>query len=139
MAALTKDRDTQRLGDTATLTLVGLLIGASTKLYKGGIVAVNAAGYAVIGSATTGLKAAGVAQKTYDNSSGADGAFGVEARAGVFLMDNYGTDPVVQGDVGANCYIYDDHTVRHTSTGMSVAGIVTQLIGTQIAVRISLT
>ena len=39
-------------------------------------------------------------------------------------MENYGSDAVVQADLGKTCYIYDDETVAKTngSSARSAAG-----------------
>jgi hypothetical protein len=47
----------------------------------------------------------------------------VTIREGDVLKDNYATDPVVIGDVGATVYAWDDQTVRHTSSTNAKAGI----------------
>lgn len=46
-------------------------------------------------------------------------------------FDNYATDPVVAGDVGAFCYIHTGGSVRHTATNNSAAGLVMALSTTE--------
>ena len=143
MTALTAPRNTPRLGDTNQPNKFRIPIAAATKLYQGGIVCVNASGLAVPGSTSTTLKAAGVAEKTYDNSAGAASAFNVEALAGVHWL-NSGTagDAITQANLGATVYIIDDNTVGLTNGGAtrSVAGVVVDVDSVLgIAVRISLT
>ena len=47
----------------------------------------------------------------------------VAVREGDILKDNYASDPVVVGDVGATVYVYDDITVCHTAGSLAKAGI----------------
>ncbi len=143
MTALSAPRNTGRISDVNQISLFKAPIAAATKLYQGGIVALNASGLAVPGSVSTTLKAIGVALKTYDNSSGGASAFNIEARAGVFWF-NSGTagDAIAQANVGATCYIMDDNTVGLTTGGAtrSVAGTIADVDATLgVAVRISLT
>lgn len=143
MTALTAPRNTSRLGDTNHPNKFRIPIAAATKLYQGGIVCVNASGLAVPGSTSTTLKAAGVAEKTYDNSAGGASAFNVEALPGVYWL-NSGTagDAITQANLGATVYIIDDNTVGLTNGGStrSVAGVVVDVDAVLgIAVRISLT
>lgn len=102
---------------------------AAAKVYQGGIVALNAAGFAVPGATATTLTALGVAQQTVDNSGGSAGDKRVEVQRGCFFLANSGGDPVVQADVGKPCYIVDDETVAHSNgtNTRSVAGIVREV------------
>lgn len=143
MTALTAPRNTARIGDTNHPSLFKAPIAASTKLYQGGIVCLNASGLAVPGIVSTTLKAMGVALKTYDNSTGGAAAFNVEARAGLHWF-NSGTagDAIAQANVGALCYIMDDNTVGLTTGAAtrSIAGTIVDVSATDgVAVRISLT
>ncbi len=116
-------------------------VAASTTLYHGGMVGKNsgvvpasqsvpAIGVVDIES-WDDVNAQGVSSGTLptptwpikiDNSTGAEGARRCLVQQGVFAFDNKVADPVVADDVGANCYVEDDHTVRHTSSGSVVAG-----------------
>jgi len=116
MAALTQDRNTaQREGD-----IISQGVAASTKIYAGSLVCVNAAGYAVPGSVATTLKAVGRAEEMVDNSTGADGDLAIITRKGAFLFANAGD--VTIAHLETNVYINDDQTVSSVSTGKSVAG-----------------
>ncbi len=123
MAALTADRSTpSRDGIDFSFP-----VAASTKIYAGSLVAINSSGYLTKGAASTTLKAAGVAQELADNSAGADGAINAKVRRGVFRFDNSASgDLIALADIGANCYIVDDHTVAKTngSSTRSVAGVI---------------
>lgn len=94
--------------------LLHLPVAANAKIYAGALVALNTGGYAVPGSTTTGLKAAGRAEEQADNTGGADGARWITVRRGVFKFANSGTDPVGQAHVLGDCYIVDDQTVAAT-------------------------
>lgn len=127
--ALSQGRYTpQRLdGDFNNLVNVG--IKTATTLYKGGIVCVDATGYAVPGATATGLKIIGILGEQpnllfsdrYTNS-GASGAIKVDVRQGTFKLKNSGSDALTIADNGATIYIEDDETVCKTASGKSIAG-----------------
>lgn len=121
MAAATKDRDTKRRDNLQNNDPVA----ATTKIYTGTIVCLNAAGYAVPGSTATTLKARGVAQQQVDNSAGAAGDLTIETRRGLFKFGNSASgDLITIADINADAYIVDDQTVAKTngSSTRSVAG-----------------
>jgi hypothetical protein len=119
MAVLTAERSINRKGaeSTATIPLVTLLLKAATKIYKGGLVATDATGYAVSGAGiqATGLKVWGIALKSVDNTAGASGALTVDVIRGTFPFANLGGDLVVQATMGSTVFCEDDQTVRLTS------------------------
>ncbi len=121
MAALTQDRHTpQKEG-----AFLVIPVAASTKIFVGALVAINATGYAVPGSVATTLKGAGVAEDFVDNSSGSAGDKSVKVRLGVYRFGNSAdADLIALKDRGASCYIVDDQTVALTngSNTRSVAG-----------------
>lgn len=81
---------------------------ASTKIFAGSLVCVNAGGYAAPAADTSGYRFAGVAMEQVDNSAGADGAKTVRLRrAGVFEFD---ATSITQAMVGDAMYAVDDHT-----------------------------
>lgn len=125
MAALTAERNTRQMLDV-TRSPLAFPVKASTKIYKGSLVVINA-GYAQPGATATGLIAIGRAKKTVDNSAGANGDLTVEVDPGIFKWNNAGGDLVVAATVGSLCYITDDNTVNLTATGKSAAGRVVQL------------
>lgn len=116
MAALTSDRDTPRKYLERALDPVP--VAASTVIYAGSQVAINAAGYAVPAADTAGLRVLGRAEQTVDNSAGANGDESVPVTKGVFRYDNAaGADAIVDADIGASAYVYDDQTVgKNTAT-----------------------
>jgi hypothetical protein len=99
---------------------------ATHVIYKGAIVCLNAAGYAVEGSALNTLISAGIADEQSDSTGYAQGIKTVKVKEGVFLLDNLSTNLVTVAQIGDSCYIHDDHTVRQTSNGgvSPVAGYV---------------
>lgn len=102
-------------------------VAASTKIFAGAIVALNASSLAVKGATATGLIAVGVAIEQADNSAGGNGAINVKVRRGLWLMGNSASsDAIALADVGATCYIVDDQTVAKTdgSSARSAAGTV---------------
>lgn len=128
MAALTKDRNTLR----RNAELFEFPVAANTRLWAGGIGCLNSAGYAVPGSAATGLKAVGRIEEPADNLGGSAGAIRVQLRRGCFRFANSAsTDLIALADVGASCYVADDQTVAKTDGGgtRSVAGTVRDVDG----------
>ncbi|GMV76440.1 MAG: hypothetical protein AMXMBFR78_33890 [Rubrivivax sp.] len=123
MAALTADRLTPRRDGKR----VSLPVAASTRLYAGSLVCLNATGYATKGAISTTLKAVGVAVEAADNSGGANGAINVEVERGTWRFGNSsGGDLIALADVGSVCYVVDDQTVAktHNTNTRSVAGTV---------------
>lgn len=97
---------------------VALPVAAATLIELGNMVAVNAAGYLVPATDTTGLKIMGVASETADNTKGAAGDLTVcVLRNMSFLLENSG---LTRANVGANVYVADGVTVK--ASGNVVAG-----------------
>lgn len=108
MPALTQDRNTpQRFGDTFNHP-----VAASSVIFAGSMVVLNAAGDAVPGSTATGLKAVGRAEQYVDNSGGSAGDKSIDARKGTFRFDNDGS--IDRTHIGGKAYIVDDQTVAAT-------------------------
>ncbi len=132
MTALTAARDTPRLGGEAVPAMLAIPVKASTKIYAGSLVAINA-GYAVPASAAQGLIVVGRARQTKDNTSGANGDLTVEVERGIFRFGNSSSgDAIAQADVGKLCYAVDDQTVAKTNgdaAARSAAGIIIGLDG----------
>jgi len=104
-------------------------VAAATKIEAGKLVCANAAGYAVEGSESATLTALGRAEKTVDNSGGADGDLLADVLRGCFLWSNSATDPVDQSCLGKTVYIEDDETVSKTDNAgaRSAAGTCIEL------------
>lgn len=121
MPALTQDRNSRRRDGNQ----VEPPVAATTRIFGGAIVCVNAAGFAVPGVTSTTLKAVGVAEQRADNLTGAAGAIRVRCRKGPHLFANSAAaDAITLADVGTDCFIVDDQTVAKTngSNTRSVAG-----------------
>lgn len=122
--ALTADRLTSMMAADALPALLSIPVKASTLIYAGALVCIEA-GYAVPGSLATGLIAVGRAESKVDNSAGASGDLSVQVRPGVFRYANSaGADAIAQDDLGKDCYVVDDQTVALTSASAtrSLAG-----------------
>lgn len=92
-------------------------VKAATTIYQGGIVCLDAAGWAVPGAVATTLIAIGVAQETVVNS-GANGDKRADARRGTFRFNNSSSgDLIARAEIGDDCYIVDDQTVAKTDGG----------------------
>ena len=120
MAKLTAPRDTNEIANGATL--IELPVKGSTTIFQGSIVAIDADGLAIPGKKAAGLKAAGRAEETVENS-GKDGEAVVKVKRGVFIFDNTATaaNKLTEADVLDPCYMEDDHTVTKLATDASVA------------------
>jgi hypothetical protein len=126
MAGLTAERLTPKQGEMAYTTIDNHPVAASTKIYKGSMVALSA-GYLVPASTSTSLIVVGRAEATVDNTTGSAGALFCDVRRGQFQWDNSASaDLIAQANVGALCYAVDDHTVALTSgsSTRSVAGTI---------------
>jgi hypothetical protein len=106
MAALTSDRNTEySLGD-----LLSIPVAASTRIFAGSLVCINADGYALPAADTSGLKFMGVATAQADNRNGSGGDLSVVVRRrGRYRFAYAGT--LVQSGLGASVYAADDQTV----------------------------
>lgn len=126
MTALTRDRNTLRRDGIKFVDPVA----ASTLIYAGSLVCLDASGNAVPGSTSTTLRARGRAEEYVDNRAGVAGARTIETRRGVFPFANSsGADEVTRTDIGATAYIVDDQTVAKTNgtSTRSVAGVIRDL------------
>lgn len=119
MAVLTASRVVSRKGTTDTIVpmRVTLLVKANAIGFRGGLVATDATGFAVSGSAiqATGLKIWGIATKDFNNTGGANGAISIDVEGGIYPFANHGADLVVQATMGSTVFAEDDQTVRLTS------------------------
>lgn len=126
MSALAAARNTAQKADPRTITR-HLKVAASTIIYQGSLVALDASGFAIPAAGSTGLQVAGRAEETVDNSTGSAGDLSVDVTQGVHKWGNKGGDLVTQALVGRDCYMEDDQTVRLTATASSSAGKVEEI------------
>lgn len=127
MTALSADRKADKLGveDQVYPNLLQYPVAASTSIYGGALVALDASGNAVPASATGTLKCVGRCEKQALNlatggSPGATGSAGsiqVQVRQGCFYF-NVNADSTIDGTkLGANVYASDDNTVSLSDAG----------------------
>lgn len=128
MAALTTSRDNKRNGFDAVSPSIQVDMAASTTIYAGAMVAVNASGLAVP-AATGSTRVIGVADET--KVSGASGTTTIRIRRGSFWFNNKGGDLVTQALLFTTCYVEDDNTVRLTATSSIAAGKVLDVDSSQ--------
>lgn len=105
----------------------------NVKIYKGSLVAVNAAGFAVpVSHTAANLKPVGVANETVDNSSGAAGAKSLNVtKAGAFVYKAAAGFTPAQADLGKEVYALTDWEVQ-----ISTAGLTNQYkVGTIVALE----
>jgi len=112
--ALTQDRNTPEIAPNLSLLRV-LPVKGGEVIYAGGMVALNADGYAVRAAANPDLKVLGRAEEAVDNTSGADGDVFVKIKTGIFRYENAtGDDEILKKHIGDECYVVDDETVART-------------------------
>lgn len=135
MTALAADRKTR--SKTTGRSFTGD-VAATTVIYKGAMVARNAAGYIVPASDTANLTVVGVAMEKVDNSAGANGAKTVNIETGVFEFGNAG-GAIVQASKHTACYVSDDNSVTTAAVAASdiKAGTVDAFTTTTVWVRIA--
>ncbi|MEX0971519.1 MAG: hypothetical protein WD046_13860 [Paracoccaceae bacterium] len=123
MAALIKGRNTpERSGDIRNFGLA-----ASTMIYAGSLVALNAAGALVPASTATTLTIVGRAEADVDNTDGSAGDLACDVRTGIFRYANSAdADEITAAEIGDACYAVDDQTVAKTdgTSTRSVAGTI---------------
>ena len=123
MAALSAGRVTQ---EWAPLTVQrSYQMAVSSQIWEGGIVALNASGYAGAAGSGTGQVAVGVAMLSLLSTSSTSNRSNITVHTGTFhlLADSaFGLTAI-----GSNCYLIDDQTVSLTATGHSLAGVVEQI------------
>ena len=123
MVALTADRNTpaRRGVDREPPVKAGAVI------YAGGMVAIDASGWAVAETTAVNLKVIGRAEQRADNSAGANGDRRVRVGGGTYCYANSASaDLIARKDIGSPCYAVDDQTVALTSgsSTRSVAGMI---------------
>ncbi len=114
MTALNADRQTTyRDGVELEFPVKG-----GSRIFAGGLVAVDSTGYAVPAGNVAGHKVMGVAMEQADNRSGGDGAMQVRVRlAGVFEFEAVSIAPA---QVGAEMFVVDDQTFDDENSGQGV-------------------
>lgn len=116
MAAATSDQNTERRSGK----VVSVPLAAGVKIFGGTLVARNASGYGRPAADAAGLKVVGVAQRTVDNTGGANGAVSVDVEKAVARLANSGTAPLGITHCEGDCYVADDSTVAATGGTNSI-------------------
>jgi len=123
MSAATQPIDTPfRTGE-----VISLPVEASTTIYTGTMVAVNASGNAVPAEDTASIQVIGRADADGLNASGSAGDISIPVRRGVFKFNISTAHPVTQADVGGVVVVEDDNTVASTSTHSITAGVLLEV------------
>jgi len=107
------------------------LVAASEKLFAGALACVNADGYALEGSDTSGLIFQGIAMDQKDNSSGSDGDLDIVLRRRGLVKVIMGT-AITIANIGDNVFLVDDQTVDLVAnvTNNILCGIIAGYIDT---------
>ena len=142
MTALSADRLTDKAGQGPVPDILNFPVAASTKIYAGALVAINASGYAVPAASSVALVPIGRAEAQVDNSSGAAGALTVEVRQGMFFFENSaGGNAIANSNFGQPAFVIDDQTVALTSSAgtRAIAGTILYVDSTtgQVAVLVA--
>lgn len=131
--ALISDRNAPRTRGE----IISLPVAASTKIFAGGLVAINSNGYLVPASDTVGLKVIGVADEAVDNSNGANGDVRVKVSRCAVKFGNSATHAVTQVNVGSVVFVEDEGTVASQSTNSVPAGLAIELEADGVWVDVS--
>lgn len=111
MAALVSARPTPMIEGV----MRDLPVKAATTIHQGGMVQIDAAGYAVPASATAANVTVGRAEASANNSAGANGAISVKVRSGVFRFANSAAgDLIARTEIGKAIFVVDDQTLAKT-------------------------
>lgn len=102
----------------------GLVISykiSASKVYKGGLMGLNASGFiAPMNHATANLKFTGVANETVDNSAGNAGDKNVNVtKSGTFVFKAASGFTPAQADVGKEVYANTDWEVQISTAGLT--------------------
>jgi hypothetical protein len=141
MTALGAVRDPRQYGVGPVPTyLPAVGVAASTKIWAGALVAITLLGALAPASADPTLKVVGVAEETYDNTSGLINAVTAKKiRRGVFaFVNSASTGALTTADIGASCFAVDDQTVSRLSGNSlrPLAGRVVGFEGTLVLVEV---
>ena len=134
MTALTKIRDTKRMGDEPIPHIQSYPVADNIVIFRGAIVGLNSAGNAGPASATYD-EIVGVASEDADStvagpmgSAHVAAGINVPVRQGTFKFIDGGTGGAYsKADVGAVCYAADDQTIQKTAGSYGKAGTVLQV------------
>ena len=124
MASLTANHD----GERKDGILVSYKVAAGVLVYKGALVCLNAAGYAVPAADEDGLIFVGIAYERGDNAAGGDGEVRVRVwKVGSFRVSMPGAELT---HLGLTAFVVDDNTVtplKHPSQWDIAAGTIVEI------------
>lgn len=122
MAALTKDRETE-----SKEPIFRAYPMAAVKIFKGSLVAINAAGFVAPAADTANFRVVGVADELVDNSAGAAGDKKIRVIHGRAFR--FAATAITQAMVGQTMYVVDDQTVDDAiGTNAIQAGVLVEFI-----------
>lgn len=115
--------------ERATATREGkyvvLVTASSTTIENGHVVVVDADGYAVEASATTGLIAVGIAEQTVETLASQHNT--IRVRRGIALLDNSdGADEITIADTMQECYLVGAASVAKGNGATTEGGAATR-------------
>ncbi len=136
MAALANDRRAPRY-QTPAGPRVAYKMAASTTIYGGGLVMLDATGVAKPAAKAANTTVVGVAE---DRAvSGASGDTFVTVRNGVFRFGQLASDKAGLPEIGNKVYVEDDQTVRKTQdSNAAAAGVLINVEDGDAWVRVGL-
>ena len=125
-----------------TRTVAGTPIGfragvaASTTIFQGALLALDAGGSLIPAANTASLAFAGVAQDYVDNSAGADDVLSCTVQRG--HAEWFAQTGLVQAQLGKNVFVTDDQTVTDAAVGTNElkVGTLLELSGATALVHI---
>ena len=128
MPALTSD--VHRMHSVHQPQFLPLPVKAGARIYLNAITCTDASGFAVPGANTAGLRAQGVAWKSFDNTLGADGTLGdtFSAYGAVRFIEVDGQGEWELAFTGAvpkpgdNAFVVDDNTVATVTSNSVLLG-----------------
>jgi hypothetical protein len=112
-------------------------VAASTKLFGGSFVVINASGYAAKMTAAASLKFAGIALETADNSAGANGAIKVKVARKRGMVIECVSSGLAAANLGDTVYADDDNVVTLTATSRTAVGKIVEVISATLC-RVSI-
>jgi hypothetical protein len=125
MTALAAAANRQSMGGVGSF--LDFPVEASVTIYKGGLVGINAAGYAIpMDNAATTIQCLGVADETVVGTT--QGAKSVRVSAGRIWL--FAASSITQAMVGDEMLAIDDNTVDETSTNGATIGRLVKYVST---------
>lgn len=120
MAALIADRVVDRRGQEPMRNSFAYPVAAGVKVFRGAMLAINAAGALIIPPATAGVAIIGIADRALDNSASASvSATLVTPMKGTYALV---VPAATAANIGASVYASDDGTLTLTAGTLTLAG-----------------